>query len=106
MNIKQEWTPEYVQILVARNIFTDAKVIADAHNAALAAERANRETVEKLMIEMANAVDRRIKPLVDALEWIATGEFDDLEPDDGLHRTSARRTAIDALAKMKEDKCV
>ncbi len=33
----QEWTPEYVQTLVAKNIFTDAKIIANAHNAAIKA---------------------------------------------------------------------
>ena len=35
---------------------------------------------------------------VEALRQIVSGDFDDLDPDDGLHRTSARTVARAALA--------
>jgi hypothetical protein len=75
----QEWTPEYVGGLVGET-FNGAWAIAEAHNAALAAER------------------KKVKPLVEALYEIATTGTDTL---DGYE---AAKIASDALAKVKEGK--
>lgn len=58
-----EWHPKHkngVGMLCRCHDRMEAQYTVDAHNTALAAERKNREDVEKLMIETANAVEKRI----------------------------------------------
>jgi len=43
----EEWTPEYVDELLGQIVANGVKRIADAHNAALAAEREERAIIER-----------------------------------------------------------
>jgi len=95
----QEWTPEYVRQIVyaatGAQILDDvAKVVSDAHNAALAAERKETEIWKQGCTDRDKQLDakrEKVKTLVDALEAIRdNGRYD------GNHLASIAR---DALAK-------
>lgn len=49
------------------------------------------------IVRTVNAHDGLLK----ALEEIAIGKFDDVDPDDGMHRRSVRAVAREALALAK-----
>ena len=101
-HLTQEWTPEGNTVIAKPSLWrfivaneVQAKTICDAHNAALAAENVREiELICELQRQLA-AEREKVKPLVDALEWVADNTMQD--------RVSKRISRIlDDLAKVKE----
>ncbi len=104
----QEWTPEYVRQIVyaatGAQILDDvAKVVSDAHNAALAAERKETEIWKQGCTDRDKqlAAERdKVKALVDALERIAEKRVLVMDDQGETVADALSKVAADELAKV------